>query len=208
MTTTSRLSATSGAGRPRDPDLDRRIFDAALDVFGELGWKGFSIVAVGKKSGVARASIYLRWTNSADLLIDAVRSRVNVIADRQFDDVRSELLSLTQQLLRQYVADSGRACVRLLLEAHLIPGLKEHWDDVTSSQIVAARAIVARAIERGDLPPETSATLLLDTLCGAAMMHVRAVPDRLRQRQLANIDDYAEHLVDFVLAAARAGTSK
>ena len=206
------LSATeptsSGAGRPRDPKVDRRIFDAALDVFGELGWKGFSVVAVAKKAGVARASIYLRWPNSTDLLIDAVRSRVSVVADRSFEDVRSELLSLAKQLLSQYVADTGRSSVRLMLEAHLVPGLKEHWDQVTSSQIIAARAIVARAIERGELPENTSVTLLLDTLCGAAMMHVQAVPSALRERQLANLDVYAEQLVDYVLAAARSVTGK
>ncbi|QKT11981.1 TetR/AcrR family transcriptional regulator [Rhodococcus sp. W8901] len=211
MTTTSRALTEptgSGAGRPRDPNVDRRVFDAALEVFGEFGWKGFSVVAVAKKAGVARASIYLRWPNSTDLLIDAVHSRVRVVADRAFDDVRTELLSLANQLLRLHVADSGRSTVRLMLEAPLVPGLKEYWDEVNSSQTVAARAIVARAIERGELPQDTSATLLLDTLCGAAMMHVQAVPSHLRELQLANLDAYAERLVDFVLAAARSVTGE
>ncbi|MFI7166304.1 TetR/AcrR family transcriptional regulator [Rhodococcus erythropolis] len=206
MTSTSQgltEPAASGAGRPRDPDVDRRIYDAALDIFGEWGWKGFSVAAVAKTAGVARASIYLRWPNSTDLLIDAVRARVAVVADRSLNDVRAELLSLANQLLRQYIADTGRSSVRLMLEAHLVPGLKEHWDEVAASQIVAARAIVSRAISRGELPQNTSATLLLDTLCGAVMMHVQAVPASLRERQLANLDVYVEQLVDYVLAAAR-----
>ena len=192
------------AGRPRDPEVDRRILDAALGVFGEFGWKGFNIVAVAKRAGVGKASIYLRWPNSTDLLIEVVRARVGVVVDEPFNDVREELLSLSKQLLRQYVADSGRSSVRLMLEAHLVPGLKEHWDEVAASQIAAARSIVARAILRGELPEGASATLLLDALCGATMMHVQAVPDHLRERQLTNLDVYAEKLVDFVLVAARA----
>lgn len=199
-------TTTLGAGRPRDPEVDRRIFDAALDVFGELGWKGFSVLAVAKRAGVGRASIYLRWPNGTDLLIDAVRARVRVVADEPFEDVRSELLSLATQLAAQYVGDAGRSSVRLMLEAHLVPGLKDHWDDVAASQVVAARAIVGRAIARGDLPPQTSATLVLDTLCGAVMMHVQAVPANLRERQLTTLDTYVVQLVDFVLAAVRSST--
>jgi len=30
-------------GRPRDPGVDRRIAQAALDVFGDAGWAGFAM---------------------------------------------------------------------------------------------------------------------------------------------------------------------
>lgn len=196
-------SVVVSAGRPRDPKVDNRVLNAAMDVFGEFGWKGFSVVAVARVAGVGKASIYLRWPNKTDLLIEAVRSRVVLVTDPEFDDVRTELLSLTRQMLSIYMSDAGRSAMRLSLEAALVPALKEHWDEFSGSQILAARAIVHRAVDRGELPAGTSSTLLLDTLCGAVMMHAQAAPPRLRTRQLDSMDSYAEQLVDFVLAAVQ-----
>jgi AcrR family transcriptional regulator len=194
----------SMTGRPRSPDVDRRIYDAVMDIYGKYGWKGFSVVAVATRAGVGKASIYLRWPNKTDLLIAAVRARVTLVTDEAFDDVRSELQSLARQMLEMYLSDAGRSAMRLSLEAELVPGLKSYWDEVTSTQVLTARAIVQRAVDRGDLPADTSVTMLLDTLLGAAMMHANAAPLSLRAKQLASVDAYAEQLVDFVLAAVRA----
>ncbi|MDQ4116617.1 MAG: TetR family transcriptional regulator, partial [Actinomycetota bacterium] len=40
--------STAAAGRPRDPEVDRRIADAAVDLFGRTGWSGFSMDAVAR----------------------------------------------------------------------------------------------------------------------------------------------------------------
>lgn len=196
-------TTASPTGRPRDPGVDRRVYDAAMQVYGELGWNGFSVVGVARKAGVGKASIYLRWPNKTDLLIDAVRERITLVTDPESKDIRSELLSLATQMLHTYLSDSGLSAMRLSLESHLVPALREHWDEVATSQILAARAIVQRAVDRGELPAHTSATLVLDTLCGAAMMHAQAAPSRLREQQKAGVETYAEQLVDFVLAAVR-----
>ena len=69
-------AATAAPGRPRNPEVDRRIADAAMEVFGELGWEGFTVEGVAKRAGVGKASIYLRWPTKEALLVDAVESRV------------------------------------------------------------------------------------------------------------------------------------
>src|SRR3569623_771660 len=67
------MSTTPSApGRPRDPEVDRRIAEAALDVFGDAGWAGFAMEAVAKRAGVGKASLYLRWSNMEALLTDAL----------------------------------------------------------------------------------------------------------------------------------------
>src|ERR1700746_3102675 len=37
-----------GPGRPRDPDLESRVFAAALKIYAEAGWSGFSFEAVAR----------------------------------------------------------------------------------------------------------------------------------------------------------------
>ena len=68
-------------GRPRDPDVDRRVAQAAVAQFGEAGWQGFSVEAVARRAGVGKASIYLRWPTKSELLLDALKSSLGRIED-------------------------------------------------------------------------------------------------------------------------------
>ena len=58
--------------------------------------------------------------------------------------------------------------------------MAEHYAQMRQAQVLAARAIVRRGIDRGELAPGTSVTLLLDTLIGGAMMHAMVTPDERR----------------------------
>ena len=42
------MSTTPSPGRPRDPAVDRRIAQAALDLFGDAGWAGFAMETVAR----------------------------------------------------------------------------------------------------------------------------------------------------------------
>lgn len=194
------MTESATAGRPRDPSVDRRLAEAAIEVFGDEGWAGFTVEAVAKRSGVGKASIYLRWPAKQELLLEALRRHVGGVAEIETGNVRDDLIALAVQLLRGRLGPSGRAAFRIMLEADRIPGVADHWQAIRESQVLAARAIVRRAIERGELPADTSVTLLLDTLVGAAMNHVHATPPAARERLERTVETYAADLVDFLLA--------
>jgi AcrR family transcriptional regulator len=194
------VTETSSAGRPRDPEVDRKIAEAAIALFGEQGWAGFSVEAVAKRAGVGKASIYLRWPTKQALLLEALRRHVGGVTTIEASTVREELIQLALQLMRNYLGDAGRAALRIALEADRIPGVAEHWEAIRESQILAARAIVRRAIRRGELPAGTAVTLLLDTLCGAVMNHVQTTPESARTQLQSTAESYVGSLVDFLLA--------
>ncbi|HJQ47203.1 MAG TPA: TetR/AcrR family transcriptional regulator [Amycolatopsis sp.] len=190
-------------GRPRDPEVDRRVLVAAAEVFGELGWGQFTVDAVARCAGVGKASIYLRWPNKKALLAAALDARVAPVADIDTGSVRDDLVRLAEQMLSSYFGSSGPATVRLMMEADRIPGVAEHVAEIRQSQVLAARAIVRRGIARGELGRDASVTLLLDAICGACLNHALATPERLRAKAAARIGTYAAELVDFVLGPAR-----
>ncbi|GGL16025.1 TetR/AcrR family transcriptional regulator [Nocardia jinanensis] len=198
-------STSTTQGRPRDPDVDRRVADAAIDLFGAAGWAGFTVEAVAKRAGVGKASIYLRWPTKEALLLEALRQRFSGVTAVEPANVREELVQLALQLFRRYVGDTGQAAFRIALEASRIPGVAEHWAGIRNSQVVAARAIVRRGIQRGELPPDTPVTLLLDTLSGAVMNHVQTTPPVAPEEREAAAETYSRKLVDFILANATAG---
>lgn len=186
-------------GRPRDPDVDRRIAQAALDVFAEGGWAGFAMEAVARRAGVGKASVYLRWAGKEALLTDAVSMRLARVADVNTGSLRGDLVELATQILGIYAGDTSRVALRLALEAASIPGVAEHYEAMRRDQVRAARAIVRRGIDRGELPADTSVTLLLDTLVGGAVMHAMSTPARERAELAREPGAFAVRLVDFLL---------
>ena len=191
-------------GRPRDPDVDARILRAAVEHFGEQGWVGFSIEGVARRAGVGKPSIYRRWDGREALLLAAMREHLDGAGDIEPSAVAEELAALTRQWLAVYLGTGGRAALRLSVDSTTFPEAQALWEEVRRSVVLQARAIVRRAIGRGDLPADTSVTLLLDTLLGGVMNHVVvAPPDHLADLS-ADPDRYVVPLVDWVLAAARA----
>lgn len=193
---------TSSSGRPRDPGLEARTHVAACRVYGRLGWSGFTIDAVAREAGVGKASIYLRWPDRQALLVDSLVAEL--VHDVQVDtgSLRGDLLHLARSHLASYLGELKDAALRMTTEASLTPELRETWQEWRNHQVAAARSTVRRGIARGELGPESSVTLLLDSLLGATLMHALVSPAELGERGAFDIDDYSETLVDFVLAAA------
>ena len=196
------VSATRGtAGRPRDPELDRRIAEAALDLFADAGWAGFAMEAVARRAGVGKATVYLRWSSKEALLTDAVMLLLARVADVDTGTLRGDLVELAAQMLDLYAGRTSRAALRLNVEASAIPGVAEHYEAIRRSSVLAARAIVRRGIARGELPADTPVTLLLDTLAGGAMMHALTTPPDKVPDLTRDTSAYAEQLVGFLTRA-------
>jgi len=199
------VSTTHAApGRPRDPGVDRRIAQAALDLFADAGWAAFSMEAVARRAGVGKASLYLRWSSKEAMLTDAVTWRLARVADVDTGTLRGDLVELATQMLDIYAGDAGRVAFRLGLEAAAVPGVAEHYARMRQAQVLAARAIVRRGMGRGEIAPDTSVTLLLDTLVGGAMMHAMATPEDRRADLARHTGAYAAQLVSFLMRAVSA----
>jgi AcrR family transcriptional regulator len=201
---TSLVSTMSSPGRPRDPELDRRIAQAALDVFGELGWAGFAMEVVARRAGVGKPTLYRRWTSKEALLNDAMTIGLTRVADVDTGSLHGDLVELARQILDLYAGPSSAAALRLSVEAAAIPGVSDHYQAVRTSRILAARAIVRRGIARGDLPESASVTMLLDTLIGGAMMHAMSMPADRRDDLAADTAQHAHRLVNFLMHAVTA----
>jgi AcrR family transcriptional regulator len=52
------LSAGRAPGRPRDPQVDRDILAATIELLGEDGFDGLSIEAVAARAGVGKTTVY------------------------------------------------------------------------------------------------------------------------------------------------------
>ncbi|ORA61136.1 hypothetical protein BST23_22010 [Mycolicibacterium elephantis] len=196
----------TGAGRPRDPQLDRRVHTAATRVYAKSGWAGFSIEAVAREARVGKSSIYLRWSDTTSLLLDTIETAVDLPLDIDTGTVRGDLLALARGIMRLLTGDTGDVLLRLSTEARMVPELAPRWEEFVGANVSATRKIVRRAVARGELPRGTGVTMLLDALFGALLMRCLTTPPSLRARLARESDKYTEAVVDLVLARDTAST--
>ena len=139
-------------GRRRDPSLEPRVVAAALAVYAEAGWSGFSFDAVARRAGVGKAPLYLRWASKEDLLLAAFGAHTTAITMHDSGNLRDDLVAYACRLLDSKAGPAGWAFLRLHLEATVIPALHARFSSqIASPHVQGARALLDRALERGEL---------------------------------------------------------
>ncbi|GES34069.1 TetR/AcrR family transcriptional regulator [Streptomyces angustmyceticus] len=173
-------------------------------VFAELAAAGFarmSIEGIARRAGVGKTAVYRRWRSKLHLVLDVV-SAVAAAGMPTPDtgslsgDVRM-LLEVAARALRHPMA--SQIVPDLLAEAarspELAAALKAALHD---SQEGVAAAVVARAVERGELPPDVDTRLALDLLTGPLYWRLLVTRDELPK-------GYLDALSASVVAALGAG---
>lgn len=64
-------SPASALGRPRDPEKDVAVLEAARQLLVEEGYQGTTVVAIARRAGVGAPTIYRRWATKEALIEDA-----------------------------------------------------------------------------------------------------------------------------------------
>lgn len=167
-------SATSHAPTPRSSArrssrAHQAVLDAALELFGETGYQRTTVDAIASRAGVSKATIYRWWPGRAAVLLEAFLTEVE--DDLAFPDSGSVRQDLVEQLhaLSHLLAETrlGRMAISLLGEAQhdaeLAVAFRASW---LAPRRAAGRAVLTRAVERGDLRPDLDLEVALDGLYG------------------------------------------
>jgi AcrR family transcriptional regulator len=176
-----------GRGRPRTPGAEERIIDAALEEYGEHGWAGFTMDGVARRAGVGKSTVYLRWQDKDSLLTEAVSTRSGSIGSVDTGTFRGDLIELAENLFRQFRDPAGWASLRITFDA---AGAQERLGRFTEAvadvQVDAVGRIVARAIERGEIPDSVVPDWITGCVYGAVTMET--LGSRLEGRDLSDED--------------------
>jgi AcrR family transcriptional regulator len=153
-------------GRPRFA-ADRGVLAATADVLSESGYAGFTIDRVAARAGVARATIYRRWSTKLDLVIALLRDLRVAFAVPDTGALETDLRGLFD-CYRSDIATAGeRVMAALASEAFNNPELSE----ALRAELIAPRrhqvaALFQRAIARGEVRADVDITLVVNVVWG------------------------------------------
>jgi AcrR family transcriptional regulator len=126
--------------------------------------------AVAERAGVSKATIYRWWPTKESLALDALFTEWAAArpAPRDTGTLRGDLLSLLRPWSRLATSKPyGRVIAALITEAQTDPAFAaEYRQRLVEPRRDQARAIFRRAIERGEIPPDTKIEVALDLLYG------------------------------------------
>jgi AcrR family transcriptional regulator len=193
--------ATTRRGRPADAEIDERVLAAGVALFAEVGWKAFNLDGVARQAKVGKAALYRRWPTREALITDALE-RI-VVPDLDFDtgSLRGDLLALARYIWQVSISATGSMLMRVAVEAHLEPGIfGPRLAEIVGQQTEVGRAIVRRAVARGEVPASISSRLVIHAMSGAIQNRVLyTTPDRLPDLE-QHRDEVLAEVVDFVIA--------
>lgn len=177
-------------GRPKDPNLEDKILKAAAQVYGRLGWAGFSFDSVAREAGVGKSTLYGRWPQAADLLCYLIDIRWRELETIDTGRLESDLTAFAQLVLLRYRETGGGIASHLRRDISTFPDLAEkvgHSLERTSRTCID---ILRRARERGELRENVSLSMTTELITSALEIHaVRQVHDAA----MADDDD-REHI--------------
>jgi AcrR family transcriptional regulator len=196
----------STAGRRRDPDIEPRVYEAAVRVYAREGWSGFTFDSVARESKVGKPSIYRRWSSREELLVRAM-DRMAFPTARDCGSLRADLIDYALQFVEWYAdPDRGRAGLHLNADCLSNPTLSQVWEQVVAGpKIEAARGITRRAVDRGEIGPDGHSATIAELLVGAMGNHWMFTPESAHARLRTTFPRHAEALVDVILNGVLAG---
>jgi AcrR family transcriptional regulator len=153
-------------GRRLDPERNRAIAAALIEVLAEVGYRGLTMDEVAMAAGVGKAAIYRRWPSKTDLIVsylDGALTADDVVVPDS-GSLRQDLLSLLTAVFAYLNGPAGCANRALVSALHEEPALGEafrrnplkRWNGIFLE-------VLERAEKRGEIPPGASASVAAET---------------------------------------------
>jgi AcrR family transcriptional regulator len=190
-------SAPRAPGRPRSEHARAAILRAAIELLQSNGFSAMSVDAIAARAGVGKATIYRWWPNKAAVVMDAFLA--DTAPGMPFPDTGSTREDLRRQMrsvIRLFNTPAvGGPFVALIGESQHDPALAAALRErFVASRRAAAKEVLRRGVERGELRPDLDLEVAMDALYGPLYYRLLVSGQRLTPR-------YADLLLDQIYPA-------
>src|SRR5687768_1105827 len=159
------------AGRPRSEKAEKAIVEATLDLIADgMGISELSIEAIAARAGVGKTTIYRRWSNKEDLVVDALATLKAPLPPLAGLSVRDDLIALVDVIRLEGGRSTRSRCIMNVVmgEADRHPRLTERFfKRAVEPRRRAMEDVLARGVATGELDPDLDVEVGMALLSGA-----------------------------------------
>ncbi len=153
-------------GRPRCPEVHRKILSSVLDLLSEAGYGALTMEAVAARAEVGKASLYRRWAGKGALVMEALLEHFSSVPLPETGSAINDLLLQMRGVAELLTGQPGRNLGCLIAASHDDPELAKAFCQFMCQRRDLARGILKRGQERGELRADLDFEVTLDALFG------------------------------------------
>jgi AcrR family transcriptional regulator len=172
---------------------EQEILRATYDLLAEVGYEGLRLDAVAARARASKATLYRHWPGKAQLVAEAVR--VCRTAEQYCPDtgtLRGDLIALMEVMAASMKSEDGPLFAGLVMAMMHDPELAAELRAMTDGTRRTTAAIHAHAVSRGELSPDSDASLIEEIAPAQMFMQCFARGEPLDAA-------FINHLVDDIL---------
>ncbi|MEV5234644.1 TetR/AcrR family transcriptional regulator C-terminal ligand-binding domain-containing protein [Streptomyces pseudogriseolus] len=141
------------------PEREAELYRAVLDLLREVGYDALTMDAVAARTRSSKATLYRQWGGKAELVVRAMHSqKPGGIADVDTGSLRSDLHTIIGREDDCDMAQNVALMRALSMAAHQNDELRQALRDLlVEPEIDEFRRIIGRAVDRGEIRPDTPA---------------------------------------------------
>jgi AcrR family transcriptional regulator len=155
------MSEGVGSARPGGRTARTRAAVAAAlqEELLEVGYGGTTMDRIARRAGVAKTTVYRRWGSVGQLVVELFAEAASVqIPVPDTGSLEGDLRELARSAVAVLTHPGSRAVFDVVVrEAVHDPAARGALTDFFAGRVANAAPIVARAVERGEIPPDTDA---------------------------------------------------
>lgn len=186
----------------RGEKLVEKVLEAAVEELAAKGYGATSIEDIAERAGVAKTTLYRRWPTKADLVLAALnRVAGEIVAAHDTGSLRGDLLAMLGTFRDFARTPQGGSLMRMMLAEGASGEISKVARTIRESREDSLRAVITRAIKRGELPRGSDPKLILDLLFAMVQHYVLFMNDPCDDLKIAQF-------VDLVLVGAENGGAR
>jgi AcrR family transcriptional regulator len=159
-------------GRPRDPDLEKRLLDAAWSLLRSGGYDALTLTKVAAHAHAHRTDVYRRWSSKAQLVVDVLAEHLPPVSDHDTGTLLSDLRAVIDDFAESWSSSWIDGLMGLIADLRQDPDAELAFRTMAEGRGEPLRNAITRATQRGEIGDLPDLSLVGDLIEGP-LMHRR-----------------------------------
>lgn len=155
-------------GARRNPQTQEAILEAAEALLLEEGPAAFSIEAVARRARAGKPTIYRWWPSRGTLMLDIYHRQKPLAIHADTGTLEEEVALLIERLIGYWQGGAGQVFRFIIAEAQRDEACADKLRAYAAERRRQTGAMFKRAIDRGEIAPETDPFLAAETITSIA----------------------------------------
>ncbi|MFD8498142.1 TetR/AcrR family transcriptional regulator [Amycolatopsis sp. NPDC059657] len=162
------------AGRPRDPELEKRLLDAGWALLTSRGYDALTMAKVAAEAQAHRTDLYRRWPTKAQLVVDVLAGHLPPVSEHDTGTLRGDLKAIVDDFAESWSSSWVDGLMALTADLHHDPDAELAFRTMAEGRGRPLHNALTRAMRRGEIGEIQELGLVGDLIEGP-LMHRRMI---------------------------------